>query len=393
MFDHDYTEQRDPLLDAYAEAWRDFYDDPARASGQAVFVVLILALALVVLWQWPNRAQHAATIRQALNGPVAPAQSQQQSALPRPASADDLTLQVAQSLTAEQADAILAEYGSPAAGTGAAWVELGNQYGIDAAIALAFFVHESGAGTASNWAGHKSGGATTHNPGNIICAGYATCHGRFRDYPDWQTGIADWYRLLDDEYIEGRKHTTVQDVIPVYAPAFENDIGGYVAAVEELVSSWRTKYQTPLAEQGSVGDAAPRGNPLGANSKLTQAYGVGTHAPAATWGAVDLAIQGPPSVSMGAPIYATHEGIATITSGSWPAGNHVWITGANWRTGYAHLSDFAVQHGQRVERGEVIGFVGSTGQSSGPHLDYQVWQKQGGQWVNVDPTPLLQELP
>lgn len=70
-------------------------------------------------------------------------------------------------------------------------------------------------------------------------AGYAACYGRFRDYPTWDAGIEDWYRLIAVEYIAGRGHRTVADVIPVYAPAFENDVDGYVRAVRALVSAWR----------------------------------------------------------------------------------------------------------------------------------------------------------
>lgn len=96
--------------------------------------------------------------------------------------AGDYTLQAAPSLSAQQIDTILAAYSSPASGTGAKWYNLGVKYGIDPAFAVAFFIHESSAGTNSGWAGLKPGGGSTHNVGNIICAGYATCYGRFRDY-------------------------------------------------------------------------------------------------------------------------------------------------------------------------------------------------------------------
>jgi murein DD-endopeptidase MepM/ murein hydrolase activator NlpD len=42
-------------------------------------------------------------------------------------------------------------------------------------------------------------------------------------------------------------------------------------------------------------------------------------------------------------------------------------------TRYGHLSEFAVVEGQRVKRGEVIGYVGMSGRSTGPHLHYEVW--------------------
>lgn len=144
--------------------------------------------------------------------------------------------------------------------------------------------------------------------------------------------------------------------------------------------------------QGLPGDPRPEGNPLQApNTVMTQGYGVGTHAPAEIWGAVDLAIDGDgdgaadPDGSWNQPVYATHSGVVTVTPDSHPAGNHVWIVNDEYRTGYAHLSGFAVSTGQAVRRGDLIGYLGSTGMSSGPHLDYQVWVKQGGAWVNVNP--------
>lgn len=144
--------------------------------------------------------------------------------------------------------------------------------------------------------------------------------------------------------------------------------------------------------RGMGGELRPQGNPLGvSNTVMTQGYGVGSHAPAETWGAVDLAIDGngdgsaDPQGSWDQPVYATHNGVVKVTPNSWPAGNHIWVTNDQYRTGYAHLSGFAVESGQQVRRGDLIGYIGSTGMSSGPHLDYQVWEKQNGSWVNVNP--------
>lgn len=145
----------------------------------------------------------------------------------------------APTITAAQIDAILQANNSPAVGTGDIWVEAGLQYGIDPAYGLAFFMHESSFGTNPAWAGIKPDGTTTHNVGNIICAGYRTCFGRFRDYPDWRTGIYDWYRLIAVEYIQWRGLATVEGILPVYAPAFENDVPRYVNVIKYAVAEWR----------------------------------------------------------------------------------------------------------------------------------------------------------
>ncbi len=135
-------------------------------------------------------------------------------------------------------------------------------------------------------------------------------------------------------------------------------------------------------------DGAPSGNPLGVpNTVMTQGYGVGSHAPAAVWGGVDLAIDGngdgagDPDGTWEAPIYATQAGIAHLHPDSWPGGNYLAIESEHFKIAFAHLKAYAVQDGQQVERGQVIGYVGSTGQSSGPHLHYEIWQDG----INVNP--------
>jgi hypothetical protein len=58
-----------------------------------------------------------------------------------------------------------------------------------------------------------------------------------------------------------------------------------------------------------------------------------------------------------------------------PNGNYVKIRhNGTYTSGYLHLSRMAVAPGASVQQGETIGYVGSTGRSTGPHLDYRLWK-------------------
>nr|PZN27420.1 MAG: hypothetical protein DIU80_12075 [Chloroflexota bacterium] len=204
----------------------------------AVLVSAACLLVLYTLWVQPERTRIST-----YPGPRSvPINAEVQTSYPQlPTAPGENSLIGPPTITAEQIDAILAQYGSPAAGTGRVWVELGIRYNIDPAYALAFFIHESSAGTNPAWAGIKPDGTTTHNVGNIICAGYPTCFNRFRDYPNWEAGIEDWYKLISVEYINGRGVHTVEQIIPIYAPSFENNVPAYINAVNNLVHTWRTE--------------------------------------------------------------------------------------------------------------------------------------------------------
>jgi len=77
---------------------------------------------------------------------------------------------------------------------------------------------------------------------------------------------------------------------------------------------------------------------------------------------------------MGTPIYAAKAGqVETAGWSSWGYGLHVIIDhGSGVETLYGHMSRIAVQPGQFVERGQLIGYVGSTGWSTGPHCHFEV---------------------
>ena len=77
----------------------------------------------------------------------------------------------------------------------------------------------------------------------------------------------------------------------------------------------------------------------------------------------------------GAPIFAATNGVVAYAGRKGGYGNFVQINhGGGIATGYAHMSRIAASPGQRVRQGQIIGYVGSTGLSTGPHLHYEVFR-------------------
>ncbi|WP_446050066.1 M23 family metallopeptidase [Zobellia laminariae] len=84
------------------------------------------------------------------------------------------------------------------------------------------------------------------------------------------------------------------------------------------------------------------------------------------------------SAPKGTPVYAPGDGKVTrADNGSSGYGKHIRIDhGYGYKTLYGHLSEYNVKRGQRVKRGDLIGFVGNTGRSEAPHLHYEVWKDE-----------------
>ncbi|ESQ90222.1 peptidase M24 [Asticcacaulis sp. AC460] len=77
----------------------------------------------------------------------------------------------------------------------------------------------------------------------------------------------------------------------------------------------------------------------------------------------------------GTKIEAAGDGV--VVDAKWWGGYGRWVRirhTSGWETGYAHMSSIAVKPGQKVVQGQVIGYVGTTGRSTGPHLHFEVWK-------------------
>lgn len=217
----------------------------------------------------------------------------------------------------------------------------------------------------------------------------------------WMSKLIDKYRdpKLDFLQQEPRVHKKQYEPLevkpqpnPFDPSAYYNDIRAitdfskqFTQQEQEAANLRRRQQQqqqslieSPHAQRFQSGEVQGLSQPL-QNYSFTSGYGPRrspTSGRDAFHAGIDLAA---PS---GTPIYATHDGY--ITSAGWNGGYGLMVSvsgSGGMETRYAHQSKLAVQHGQRVRQGELIGYIGSTGDSTGPHLHYEV--RINGQ--HVDP--------
>ncbi len=153
---------------------------------------------------------------------------------------------------------------------------------------------------------------------------------------------------------------------------------------QQLFASWDRPGQSTTVATIATSVAVPSRTPLD-NYRMSSNYGMRTHP-------VLGGLRGHKGVDMaapsGTPIYATADGMVSKAEWFSSYGNFIAIAhGAELETRFGHLSRMAVSAGQRVRKGDLIGYVGSTGRSTGPHLHYEV--RVAG--MAVDPTPYMSE--
>lgn len=141
------------------------------------------------------------------------------------------------------------------------------------------------------------------------------------------------------------------------------------ASWEELEDGGRITSTGEIIAAPRVTMAVPSRMPVD-GVQLTSSFGMRNHPilrQRRQHNGVDLA------APRGTPVYATADGIVESARYFGSYGNYVQIGhGGDVESRYAHLSSYTVSNGDQVRKGDLIGYVGSTGRSTGPHLHYEV---------------------
>jgi murein DD-endopeptidase MepM/ murein hydrolase activator NlpD len=147
----------------------------------------------------------------------------------------------------------------------------------------------------------------------------------------------------------------------------------YVIKRDKLIEILSVNIEEPANKAYSCWDSVPIHSPMNLSDikRLSSDYGVRRHpilGIRCKHNGIDL------SGKLGTPIYSTAHGVIISTkSNSLGYGNQVIIEHSDgYKTRYAHLNEINVKQGDNVERGQVIGTLGTTGLSTGPHLHYEV---------------------
>lgn len=139
-------------------------------------------------------------------------------------------------IDAQFINSILSYYNSPAMGKGQTLYNYGVKYGINPAYAMAFFLEESNFGT-------KGVATVTHALGNIRATEGEPQYNGYRQYKTWEEGFDDWYKLIAEKYVGAWHLSTIEQIVPIYAPANDNnDEAQYILTLKIAIERWRNGY-------------------------------------------------------------------------------------------------------------------------------------------------------
>lgn len=184
---------------------------------------------------------------------------------------------------------------------------------------------------------------------------------------------AEQKQLAELQTLQGRQ-AVQQQQLNSQKSAFEQEIRVQQAAQAEAARQIAQLVKEARRMQARVITGGVFGAPLSVLNR-TSPFGWRTHPILNTrmlHSGTDLAMP------CGSPVFASQSGTVRTSQGDGYGNriivNHGTINGVAWQTAYAHLSAFKVAGGQHVEKGQVIGLVGSTGWSTGCHLHFETWK-------------------
>ena len=194
--------------------------------------------------------------------------------------------------------------------------------------------------------------------------------------------VQEYLRVVGKQLSVSRdiRSTDEFDIVIDYrrAETGEVEVGGLLyAGIERDAKPKLQMLKWPSRGRDQWFEASGAGQSTGelvrpANGRVTSGYGMRRH-PILRYkrmhGGIDF------GGGYGAPIYAVTDGTVSYAGRKGGYGNFVRLRhGGGLESGYAHMSRIAVSSGSHVRRGQIIGYIGSTGLSTGPHLHYELYR-------------------
>ena len=185
-------------------------------------------------------------------------------------------------------------------------------------------------------------------------------------------------QLVNEKSAELKKYESQIDTKTAEASAYEKDIKAQENAIKQIEAEMKRQEEEARKKAEAAGksyNTVSIGNikfiwPCPSSSRVTSGFG-GRSSP--TEGASSNHQGMDIGASSGSNIVAAADGTVTISTYSYSAGNYIMINhGGGVSTVYMHCSQLLVSAGSTVKQGQVIGKVGSTGYSTGPHLHFGV---------------------
>ena len=194
-------------------------------------------------------------------------------------------------------------------------------------------------------------------------------------FNEWVSTVAA-LKMDEEEFQKLFSYDTKDEVLEKVDTAFIGSLD-----IPELIQELKRrndsndKIKDYLREQKDIYLATPKGAP--ASGRITSKFGNRKDpftGEMAFHSGIDI------SSSLGSPVRATADGVVSYSGRTQKSGYIVILEhgsiepGTEFSTIYAHNKKNNVKVGQMVKRGDIIGYVGSTGKSTGPHVHYEVWK-------------------